>query len=398
LPFNDFGYDDNLNDNYESIRVFINDIEWSRIKDFYDKLSGLTNELNVYMFNYDKNNQYILEFSPSRNIPNSTDKIELWLLESLGSGGNVKANSVKLYGESPIIWNITDSVWESNDKIYNIYNVSSIVGGENPQAIEDIKESSKTTSYRQHRNVSKLDYIYYLEDHPNVYAANVWGEKEQNPDGGNFYDYNKVYISLIPTKKFENWTNKLNYVTYETDKDEIIYIPVENYTYDYKTLISTYLEPYKIIGSYEQYVIPNITYFSFNFTIYIKNNYKFNEVLADFKRKLQYYFENNLNQFGKKINYTDMIYELENPSYTSQTDSFIKTQGIKKVVIRSIKYFDNNTFSWLDINDFESGLYPQWDEIENTSDWDYNVLRNIIINNNQFPTISLKHCNFEQGI
>jgi hypothetical protein len=27
LPFNDFGYDDNLNDNYESIRVFINDIE-----------------------------------------------------------------------------------------------------------------------------------------------------------------------------------------------------------------------------------------------------------------------------------------------------------------------------------------------------------------------------------
>lgn len=396
LPFLNFGYDNNLQDTQESIKVFINGDEWTRISDFYDKLSGLENETKVYSFRYDKNNQYIIEFSESREVPLDTDEIEIWLLESLGSQGNITSNAIKnLSEEQNILWNETDSVWMLNEQIYSIDNSSSIIGGTDPETIEEIKQLAKNAVYSQQRCVSKADYIYYLKENSEVFSANAWGEKEQNPDGGNVYDYNKVYLSLIPSYNFSEWDNKLNYITYTTDKNEIIYIPTDvGYNVEYKQRISEWLEPRKMIGTWEEYIPPEVVYFAFNFSLDILKTYKFDEVLKDFKNKLTFYFQDKLNNFGNILDYKDLIYEMENPKYSSQNDSFSKTQGIKKVIIREIKYFNVLDLEWKPIEEYSSSAYPRWEVEKNETEWDYNTLRNIIINSNQFATVSLIHSNF----
>jgi hypothetical protein len=49
----EYGYDDDLSDDYPSIRVTVNDIQWTRLSDFY--LDVLTpNSDDVYMFIYDR--------------------------------------------------------------------------------------------------------------------------------------------------------------------------------------------------------------------------------------------------------------------------------------------------------------------------------------------------------
>jgi len=117
----------------------------------------------------------------------------------LGSDGNVAANSITSYGTDGFITDSNGNVVNLSDlDSYTINNSSATIGGSDPETIADIKENTKRIANAQYRNVTKSDYKTYLENHSSVEKANVWGEQEENPDGGNVFDYNKVYISLIP--------------------------------------------------------------------------------------------------------------------------------------------------------------------------------------------------------
>jgi hypothetical protein len=64
----EYGYDDDLSDDYPSIRVTVNDIQWTRLSDFY--LDVITpNSDNVYMFIYDRYRRNKVVFNSGRNVP-----------------------------------------------------------------------------------------------------------------------------------------------------------------------------------------------------------------------------------------------------------------------------------------------------------------------------------------
>jgi len=96
LPNENFDYDNDLDDQSPSIQVQIGDDIWDRISDFYDNLSGLYTEDDVFMFKYDKYEKYLIEFSSLRNYPASTEDITVTVLKSLGAAGTVGADNITL--------------------------------------------------------------------------------------------------------------------------------------------------------------------------------------------------------------------------------------------------------------------------------------------------------------
>jgi hypothetical protein len=94
------------------------------------------------------------------------------------------------------ITNLTTDAVISGDYI-TITNSEASISSSNPQTIELIKKSSRSNLTSQFRNVTKNDYISHLEGMTNVSNATVWGEREEN--SGNTLEYNKIYISIIPT-------------------------------------------------------------------------------------------------------------------------------------------------------------------------------------------------------
>ena len=74
-----------------SIVVTVGDSEetWVRINDFFDDISGLMEEDNAYMLLYDKYERNVLAFSNTRNIPELTDPIKVYPIETLGLNGGI---------------------------------------------------------------------------------------------------------------------------------------------------------------------------------------------------------------------------------------------------------------------------------------------------------------------
>jgi hypothetical protein len=91
LPTIDFDHDQDLDDNYPSIELKVNDEIWSRVNDFYEDLSGLTDSDKVYTFRFNKYRNYVIEFSDIRTVPATTDRIEIIVIETRGANGDVGA-------------------------------------------------------------------------------------------------------------------------------------------------------------------------------------------------------------------------------------------------------------------------------------------------------------------
>ena len=90
-----FNYAHNLyNEEPYTVEVKINDTTWTRIGDFYSVISGLQDDNNVYMLIYDKYENYKIAFNSTRNVPESNDEIEITLLKSLGTNGNLTAGTI----------------------------------------------------------------------------------------------------------------------------------------------------------------------------------------------------------------------------------------------------------------------------------------------------------------
>jgi hypothetical protein len=197
LPFYNFDYGDDLYGTTTYIQIQVNGETWTRIPDFYYDISGLTGVIdNVYMFRYDKYQKYIVEFSPTRNVPVEDDILVVTVLRTAGSYGNVAAYAIDT-AMNDFIQDITQGFTYSRSYITLITNTIEAYGGLDPETLDIVRDNSDGVMHSQYRNVTKKDYVDYLESRDDIIAANAWGARDISPSAST-EDYNKVFVSLIP--------------------------------------------------------------------------------------------------------------------------------------------------------------------------------------------------------
>lgn len=383
LPFENFDYDDDIDETETpSIRVAIGDNIWTRVSDFYSQISGLEDIDTVYMFRFDKYQKYVLDFTDQRSVPLSTDDIVITLLITEGSNGNAAAGEITT-PETEFMYNRTTLAWVDNDITLALTNAEASTGGADFETIDEIKDASTGALHSQYRNVTKLDYITHLESRSDVVVANVWGEQDIAPSGS-IQEYNKVHISLIP----DVWGDG----TISTSAASAgIYVPTA-YSTTWKTELSTFLEPRKMISTYEQYDLPELVYFSFDVGIRVKRTYVYTNVMNDVRSKLSYYFESQNREFNEIISFLDIQeYILDATQVSVDGETWSQVKGIQSLVIRDIDVLTNTVYE-----PNASGNYPQYVTAASTySEYD-NKLRKIELGFNQFPQIAIDECSFTE--
>lgn len=437
-------------DTQESVLVTVGDTDepWFRISDFYDDISGLSDEKNVYVFRYDKYKRVVLAFSNTRNVPQTDDTIKIYPIKTMGTQGAIAANT---FGDSnkpstdtimgtidvPFLTNVTTDVVVPEDR-YTALNVSASVGGADAQDVEGLKEAGKSYAHSQLRNVTKADYIGNLEARGDVDIANVWGEQEQNPDTLDTTYYNRAYVSLIPTEWTTGVDNNISLVEVVVDDEfsgNIAPNPPKTLEYpneysvdnvfnpDWEALLLEYLEPRKMLGIWEQFILPELVYFRLDFGLKVKRTFSFTKVKETVKNKLIYYFHNTNRTFGDTIDFREIYNYILDTSNVSPTDDFVLVRGIQSLVVRDVLTYRNPSVvgtvdeetsctdmggTWTgtcDIVPDEMYIFPDNNHNyfphfvdtgydNNAIDVLYNTLQPIRLGHNQFPQLASDFCTF----
>lgn len=427
LPTYNFDHDNDITDDYQSIVLTINGIEWQRVSNFFDPIVLSNEETNVYVFGYDKFQQYYVEFSPFRNYPkSSTDKITIDLVISNGIDGNVGQNTI-VNATDITLYNMskTDATYPQNpleitvSNIYKVTNPSATSGGIDPESLDDIKLNSKSYIYSQARSVTKYDYQYWLTQRSDIVAARSWSEQDINPGGDTTY-YNKVYFSVIPST-FNNSTITLSSVSIPStimNTTETISYP-SSYTADWITDIIKYLKTRKMLCTCECFSVPTLVYFVFDIGIKPKRIYTYDSILAAIKNKLTYYFQPTNRDFFEDISFTDIFNFIMDPTIISSSDSFSAVQGIDSLIFRNIDVIYASPSDQITLCDSETAIgsdvtwtvqntiyahnttsYPQYDKVLTNYYPTFsqasveNTMVGIQLGPNQFPVLALNLCSF----
>lgn len=421
---------------------------WTRISDFFDDISGLYSEDNVYLLSYDKYKRSVITFSNTRSVPTADDIIKIYPIKTLGISGSVGANTFNssntpstdtIYGDVdvPFLTNITSNIVVGSDS-YTVVNDNASVGGSDPEGIEELKIGGQAYSHSQLRNVTKLDYIGNLESRGDITVANAWGEHEQNPGSLNTTYYNRAYISLIPTEWNNDVSNNIKLSPVIVDAEfannvsgKELFYPTDFgggniYNPSWEAELLSYLEPRRMLGIWEQFILPELVYFRLDFGLKVRRTYSWTSVKETIKNKLIYYFNNNNRNFGEVIDFREVYNYILDVSKTSPTDDFSLVRGIQSLVIRDVMIYrdpariessigtqeacENMGGTWtppcsLDGNIDEMYIYP--DNIHNyfphfvdtgysanSVDNVYNTIQPIKLGHNQFPQLAKDFCIF----
>lgn len=378
LPSN-YSYDNDLDDDYPSLSLYVNSNKWVRLSDFYDDLSLSQDVQDVYMFVYDRYRRSKVVFSSSRTVPTSDDIINLTVLKTLGVNGAVGAATITVL-PTQFLYDVTESAWIDNSKL-SISNTLVTTGQADAEDTDLIKNNAKTGLHAQFRNVTATDYISNLESRSDINVAHAWGEQDVAPSG-NVNEFNKVYLSVIPSE----WTSSTigtsaGWWITDWSASAAIVTP-SGYNPTWESTLQTFIEPRKMISAYEVFQLPELVYFSFEFGVRLKRLYDLALIQADLKSKLDYYFRAVNQNFNSIINFNDIIEYLLDTTEVSPTDNFDNIKGIRNLNLRD-----------LDVNKtvYESNSnnnYPQYVEIASEYTGE-NQLRKIEIGFNQFPILQL---------
>jgi len=378
----EYAYDDDLTDDLPSIRITVNDTEWTRVSDFYlDVIPNVSD--NVYMFIYDRYRRNKVIFNSTRNIPLVDDRISLVLLNSLGINGNIGADVDEEWTIiSDELIELTRGITTSyvNNDVITISLSAASIGSASPETITEIKFNSASALRAQFRNVNPNDYNSYFSARADVTKANAYGEQDLAPSGaGNPQEYNVVHITVIP-QVYGNGTMVTSAGSMTTDWGEtgVTIVPV-SYSASWKSELLEYLRPRKMISAYEIMEVPDLVYFSFEIGVRKKRIYEFTDIARDVLNKLIYYFREENQTFNSEVDFNDIVEYLLDLSNISPTDDFEYIKGIRNLNIRDINC--NKT-----IYVYNSDYYPRWVD----SPWTNrdNTLRPIQLGYNQFPYLS----------
>lgn len=378
LPDN-YSYDNTLGDEYPTIILTVNGLQWERVSDFYDELSTIRTGDNVYMFVYDRYRRGKIVFNSARNVPTRDDTLVVKVLKSLGVNGVVGAGTI-VGLPSRFLYDITAASWVNNEKI-NIFNSNATFGAADAEGSDSIKQAARSRLHAQFRNVTAVDYKSDLERRADVIVANAWGEQDISPSG-TVGEFNRVHLSVVPS----DWgPETINYrhgiMTTPWDASGSIMIP-SGYNPEYEGALKLHVEPRKIISTYEVMELPELIYFTFTFGIRRKRLYDFDKITTDLKEKLDYYFRADNQKFNSEINYNDIIEFIVDDTKVSDDSTFSNIRGIRNINLRDIevsaKVWEPNV----------SNLFPQYIEPSATY-FGENQLRKIRLGFNQFPVLQL---------
>jgi len=371
LPQEDYGYDDFLLDENVSIEVSVNDEIWTRVSDFYDELSGLQDNDEVYKFEYDKYQRYKLVFSTSRTVPDGDDEIEVIVIKTLGVDGEVGSGTITL-PDDDMIYNTSTADYVSTSTI-TVSNSAATFGSASPEIVTDIKSNAKGALHSQFRTVTAYDYRTYLESRSDVLAATAWGEKEIAPSG-DYSEYNKVHLAVIPYQ----WQTS----TIETSASPIVsdgVVPIA-YSSSWTALLGEYLEPRKMLSAYESWELPTLIYFDFDLGLRVNRTFNFATVMADVQNKLVWYFNRVNRSFNEEIDFRDIFEFIMDPEEVAPEDNFDNISGVRNLIFRDIDVLNAT------IQAYGSATYPRYAEDTIAGD---NVLRTIELGHDQFPALSV---------
>jgi hypothetical protein len=387
----EYSYDDDLTDALPSIRVTINDTEWTRLSDFYlDVIPEISD--NVFMFVYDRYRRNKVVFNSSRNVPTVDDSIDVRVIDSLGTNGSIGADVDET-------WTIVDDElitltrvgYDGGNGAGNPFNLSNDVitisssaasiGADAPETVDEIRFNSASALRSQFRDVNSVAYNSYLSARSDVVKANAYGEQDLVPSGaGDPQEYNIVHISVIP-EEYGNNTLQTSLGTMTTDwgnTDNGILVPTI-YSTSWETELLEYLKSRKMISAYEIMEVPDLVYFTFEIGVRKKRIFEFVDIANDVKNKLIYYFRPENQLFNSEVDFNDIVEYLLDTSNVSPDDNFDNIKGIRNLNIRDIN--SNKT-----IYNYDSKFYPRWVDPPWT-DRD-NKLRPVKLGLNQFPYLS----------
>ena len=396
LPQNTYDYDDDLEDEEHTIKLYVENVEWTRISDWFESSDEIT---NAFMFKIDKYGRYYVEFSDTRNVPTSINKLSIYVIVSSGVNGDVPSDSIN---DPTTTFLELESGGYVPLSCYTVTNPVASIGGSSPESIDEIKSSTLGSLHSQYRNVTKNDYISHLESRADIVQANVWGEQEQNPSGS-VQDYNKVYISLVPSV-WNSGTVSASAGS-STSDEEMSSLPLSAiaYTTDWTAEISEYLKPRKILTCFEYYVVPELLFFKFKIGLKIKTNYTYTAVKTAVENKLKYYFDSYNRSFNEKISFIDITEYLLDITKSSPTDTFSDVKGLRAVIFRELDivtyspdppdYYTYKTINEYDENNIQ---YPYYVE-EPTASYD-NKLRTVQLGHDQFPMLYVPYDTFSQEL
>ena len=376
LPSN-YAYDNDLEDDYPSLSLYVNGNKWVRLSDFYDDLSLLQDVQDVYQFVYDRYKRSKIVFSSSRSVPTADDVINLTVLKTLGSNGAVGAGTITIL-PTQFLYDVTSSMWVDNSLV-SISNAGVTTGQAEAEDADTIKSNAQTGLHAQFRNVTATDYISNLESRSDISVAQAWGEQDIAPSG-NVNEFNKVYLSVIPTE-WNSSTIGTGGAWWNTDWNvSAAIISPSGYDATWQSTLKSYIEPRKMISAYEVFELPDLVYFSFEFGIRLKRLYNLALVQTDIKNKLIYYFRSDNQNFNSIINFNDITEYLLDTAKVSPTDNFDNIRGVRNLNLRDLDV--NKTVHELNNNN----NYPQY--VESATEYSgENQLRKIQIGFNQFPVL-----------
>lgn len=379
MPEKNFDNDDNDSNDHESIKVLVNSTKWSRLDNFYENLTGVTLDEDVYTFDYTKDESYTVTFSNTRNFPSDTDDITVYVIISSGPDGAVGANTLTT-ADSAFVENLTTGSTIALENI-SVTNASASTAGSLPETVSEIRESANDIFNSQYRLVTKQDFRAYLETRTDVEAASVWGEQEETLNG-NVQEYNKVHITVIPKEWGSGTISQTTSAwvpTWDTDKTINIELP-DSFNSTFQSTLSSFIEPRKILNAFEVYELPELLYFYMELGLRVRSTYNFANVSNAIKNKLIYYFDAANRKFNETIDFRDIIDYIVDTTETSSTDDFTNVAGIRSLTFRDIYL---TTTVW----PYESKNYPRYtlDEFDMNTD---NILRPIELGFKQFPAIN----------
>ena len=183
--------------------------------------------------------------------------------------------------------------------------------------------------------------------------ANAWGEQEENPDTLILENYNKAYLSTIPADWDSGVYNNVT-VTQETinndfsrNTEKVLLWP-NSYNNIWTDELLTYLEPRKMLGIYEYFILPELVYFRFDFGLKVKRSYNWSQVRDVVRNKLEYYFQNSNRNFGEVVDFREVVEYILDTNNVSPDDDFDLVRGIQYLTVRDIMIYRNGNITDLE--------------------------------------------------
>jgi len=329
---NDTDVENSASTTNPTLRVIVDGTEWTKVDSFInstniDKHFRIINEMDGTV---------TIQFGDNINglSPDTGSTIVIQYVRSAGANGNV-TNADK-------ITEINSTIYDEDGSIVDVSvtNLSSFLGGDDEEDIEEIRYEAPRVFKTGDRAVTKEDFISILENYSGVANANVWGENEEAALQGVAADYtmlNKVKMCVI----LQNW--ELPDSTFKST--------LSDYIYD-KSMLTV---KYEFVDPTFLLVIPTLT-------VKVSSGYSMSQTQADIEEVLENAFTlGNTTKLGTIVKYSNIISTIDDlngvaycsmvleikKSLTAGYDSaydFGATLDATDIKAESVRLFINGTY------------------------------------------------------